>query len=180
MNPGDFTRTLATWRMLWPRCIDSSDLNYKNYGGRGIKICERWHDFRNFIADMGGRPKGLTLDRINNDGDYEASNCRWANWKEQARNTRNNIWVEINGIRMLQCEAARTIGVADTTIGRRANAGKPLTETRPTGKLNAAQAREIRARAIQPSCDAPLGIEFGISRMAVSAIRRGLHWRDSV
>jgi len=70
------------------RCNNITNKDYIRYGGRGIKVCERWSDVRNFYADMGDRPEGMTLDRIDNDGDYELSNCRWATPKEQTHNSR--------------------------------------------------------------------------------------------
>lgn len=72
---------------MWTRCTNPNAKSFKDYGGRGVRICERWKDFGNFLADMGERPKNRTLDRINVNGNYEPDNCHWATRKEQAMNT---------------------------------------------------------------------------------------------
>jgi hypothetical protein len=79
--------TYSSWTNMKNRCLNPNHAAYPLYAGRGIRICERWlHSFDNFLADMGERPPGKTLDRVNNDGHYEQGNCRWATWVEQIRN----------------------------------------------------------------------------------------------
>jgi hypothetical protein len=76
------------WKGMRERCNYKKHKDYESYGGRGIKVCERWNTFLNFLEDMGDRPEKYTLDRINNDGDYEPSNCRWVDAITQANNKR--------------------------------------------------------------------------------------------
>lgn len=84
------TREYRTWFSMKERCYKSNNAGYYKYGGRGIRVCRRWiESFENFYADMGPKPKGLTLERIDSDGDYEPSNCKWATYKEQNLNRRS-------------------------------------------------------------------------------------------
>ncbi len=83
------TPTYVSWMGMIQRCTNTKNPKYPEYGGRGIKVCERWRTFENFLADMGERPEGTTIDRYpNNDGNYESGNCRWATPSQQAANRR--------------------------------------------------------------------------------------------
>ena len=83
------TKTYTAWQSMLKRCDNPKNKNYKDYGGRGIKVCDRWlHSFENFLSDIGKAPNGLTLDRKNNNGNYEPNNCRWVAMTEQNQNSR--------------------------------------------------------------------------------------------
>ncbi len=85
---GKVTKTYRVWIQMKNRCNNPNSKYYKNYGGREIQICSRWNKFENFLIDMGERPDGLVIDRIDNNGNYEPSNCRWTDYKTSNRNTR--------------------------------------------------------------------------------------------
>jgi hypothetical protein len=91
------TREYKVWSSMKERCQRANHKAYNHYGGRGITVCERWQTFENFYADMGPRPDGMTLERINNDKGYSPENCKWATWIEQRGNTRSTNFIEHNG-----------------------------------------------------------------------------------
>ncbi len=112
-----------TWQSMLNRCRNPNAVDYARYGGRGILVCERWLDFQLFLQDMGERPEGRSIDRIDPDGNYEKSNCRWATAKEQSANRKNTRWVTIDNIRMTLSDAERKFGVISSTISRRIKRG---------------------------------------------------------
>ena len=104
------SKEYRSWCYMKTRCYNKNRVDYKFYGGRGIEVCERWKSsFENFLEDMGRCPEGLTLDRINSNGNYSPSNCRWATWETQHRNTRSSIWIEKDGVRKNRSEWIRTL-----------------------------------------------------------------------
>ncbi len=121
------TKEYRTWVCMRYRCLNVKNRQYKNYGGRGITICERWMEsFQNFLSDMGRRPKGMTLDRINNDGPYSPENCRWADWKTQANNRRGNKMITFRGVSLTAPQWSKKIGVHKTTLRMRVRNGWPI------------------------------------------------------
>lgn len=112
------TKEYECWRHLRQRCNNTRNSAYKYYGGRGIKVCDRWNDFRNFLTDMGRKPAGMTIDRIDINGNYEPSNCRWADNKTQQRNKRIHKRT-LKGIRVTMTEVAEELGVNKSMIYNR-------------------------------------------------------------
>lgn len=120
---GKQSKTHRCWTGILSRCLNPNRKKWASYGGRGIKVCKRWLVFENFLADMGESPEGLTIERINNDGDYEPGNCRWATNFEQSHNKQNNRIITFNGKTLCLQEWARVVGIKRETIARRLNAG---------------------------------------------------------
>lgn len=117
-------RTFITWQsMIW-RCTNKARKDYSAYGGRGIKVCDRWLlSFANFLSDMGIKPKGYSLGRIDNDGNYCAENCRWETYGQQARNRRSNTVISFNGRTQPLIAWAEETGLSRDTITKRIDAG---------------------------------------------------------
>lgn len=116
---GGFSPEYHSWSSMLQRCTNPKREAYKHYGGRGIAVCERWLSFDNFLADMGPRPEGLSLERENVHGNYEPVNCVWADRTTQARNSVQVVWVEIRGERKRLVEWCETIGISINTVRAR-------------------------------------------------------------
>lgn len=125
---GKVTRTYRSWQSMLVRCTSKNGNRADAYVNRGISVCERWKVFQNFLDDMGERPAGLSLERINNDGSYEPLNCRWATPADQARNRRRNVMVEYQGNRICALDFSRTIGIRYQTFLYRLRAGWTMEE----------------------------------------------------
>jgi hypothetical protein len=118
------TKEYKVWQQMKKRCLDKKDKSFSNYGGRGISVCEKWiNSFECFISDIGGRPNGMSLDRIDVNGNYEPSNCRWASMKTQARNKTNNQIITFNGVSACLSEWEEITGIKHGTIRRRIKNG---------------------------------------------------------
>lgn len=121
------TRTYGIWKALKKRCLNPSGPKWDRYGGRGITVCDRWKaDFSAFLADMGECPAGRSIDRIDNNGNYEPGNCRWATATEQARNKSNNRRLNIDGTLLTITECSEQFGVTVETIEKRIARGVPV------------------------------------------------------
>ncbi len=118
------TKAYRAWVAMKTRCYNKNTRSYRDYGGRGITVCDRWiNNFEQFLLDMGTPPAGLTLDRIDYNGGYSRSNCRWASQYQQQNNKRNNVRITINGITKSRRQWAKDIGVHESTIGWRIKNG---------------------------------------------------------
>lgn len=121
------TPAYNSWEQMLSRCFNPRNARWHRYGGRGITVCPRWMVFENFLEDMGVRPEGKSLERRNNNGNYEPSNCYWATPKQQQNNTCATVFIEYNGERLPQTEWARRLGLkGGTGIGTRLKRGWPL------------------------------------------------------
>lgn len=113
------TRIYSIWNQMIQRCTNPNHISFPNYGGRGISVCDRWQLFANFYADMGDIPDGCSIDRIDNEGDYEPKNCKWATKSDQSINRRNNRRINHNGLTLTVKEWSETTNIPAYTITNR-------------------------------------------------------------
>lgn len=146
------TPTFQCWASMLARCYSEKETSYKNYGARGISVCDSWRmGFANFLTDMGERPSRThSIERIDNNGNYEPGNCRWATPAEQARNRRSNIWITYLGETKCANDWARLLGMERTLIESRFHKGWPPEKIFFAEKWhgNTAKARDNKANRI--------------------------------
>lgn len=118
----------GAWADMIQRCNNPNLKYYANYGGRGIRVCDRWKSFDNFHDDMGDKPKGYTLGRINNDGNYELSNCEWQTVKQQSLNKTTTRFIEWDNRNLSVTEWSEIVGISRITIATRLNRGWSVRE----------------------------------------------------
>lgn len=187
------TPEYRAWSAMKQRCTNKNDPKYSSYGGRGIKVCDRWlGSFDAFLEDMGQRPTSKhSLDRYpDNNGGYEPSNCRWATIGQQLRNTRRNVVVvSMSGKPLSLTDAASSAGVSLSTLRGRRASGLPLYvepgsllrkgESHYAAKLTAADVALVRLRLSAGETQASIASDFGVERTTISAIKTGATWRSS-
>ncbi|MBW4636028.1 MAG: hypothetical protein KME30_30340 [Iphinoe sp. HA4291-MV1] len=117
------SKVYQAWSDMKQRCDNPNHNSYKDYGGRRIKICKSWYNFEKFLADMGEPASKMTLDRIDVNGNYEASNCRWITQKEQSHNKRNNHYIFFNGRNQTLTKWAEELEIKSVTLHTRLSRG---------------------------------------------------------
>ncbi len=120
------TPTHNCWVNMMQRCYNENSTAYRKYGAHGVTVCTRWHSFAAFYADMGERPHGYTLDRIDNEKGYSPTNCRWATQRTQQNNRTNNRLITLNRETLTLQQWSDKTGIAHKTLLYRINAGWPL------------------------------------------------------
>lgn len=192
-NCGKYHKTGAykSWLSMIGRCNPANSDQYPAYAGSGISVCDRWaKSFESFLADMGPRPDGCTIDRIDPSKNYEPNNCRWATTREQALNRRNVIFTSVRGEDLCLHDISKKYGIPSTTINRRYSQGLRGEDlicprnrnvhrvgTMVAGsKLTESDVMRIKQAMECGSRNADLAREFGVSRSVISEIRHGKAW----
>ena len=182
-------KVLGVWRSMHNRCYNSRQQAYKNYGGRGIFVADRWHGpegFIKFVEDMGLPPADCSIDRIDNNGPYSPENCRWATKVEQAANKRNNRLITANGQTKPMAQWAKDLGCSPSAILHRIKNGMSAQDAvsipipdRPNSKLSVDDVKFIRANYPVKTLQA-LAIELHVSKKTVMNVVHGKIFKDVV
>jgi hypothetical protein len=131
------TPIYAIYRSMMQRCYDKNSQAYNRYGGRGINVCDQWQQFEGFYDAMGDKPKDMSLDRIDNNGDYSPENVKWANAKTQANNRKSNVVLEHNGKKQTMQQWSDELGLKVGTVWARLNRGWNISQALTKGVSHA-------------------------------------------
>ncbi len=172
------TRLYGIWSGMMDRCFNEKSEAYRHYGGRGITVHSSMQHFEGFRSVVGSRPGGMTIERIDNDGNYAPGNVRWATRKEQCRNTRVNHLVTYRGETRTLAEWAEILGIAQATLGYRLRDGwdvekafnTAVKEARPHRMLTAEETASIR---VSVETARALAAKYGVHSSTINRIRKG-------
>lgn len=120
---GKISPTWQTWHSLRQRCSNKNRKDYKYYGGRGITVCDKWENFLGFLEDMGTKPDGMSIDRIDPNKGYSKENCRWASIDKQLQNRRSTVWCTFNGETLCLRDWCKKLGLQRSTVYDRLKRG---------------------------------------------------------
>lgn len=185
------TPTYVSWAAMKTRCNNKNQKDSSRYIERGITYCREWESFEAFYADMGERPKGMTLDRIDCDGDYTPENCRWASMKQQQQNKSTAVWIEYDGKRMVLSDWARYLEMPVETLRHRLTRTDDLqdafygdwssrTAHHGTSNVNAKLTPDdvitIRKRIASGEKQKDVAKSFGVHRDTIRRVTNGSGW----
>ena len=169
------TRAYFAWRSMRGRCLNPKNPSWPNYGGRGISVCDRWSDYDLFVSDMGECPDGLTLERIDVDGNYEPNNCKWVTVREQLNNQRRNRLITCNGKTQTLSYWAEERGISQDALHKRLKR-MPVERALTSGKLKDVWEHGTRSGYDTHKCRCDQCRSSHNKRMRnMRAKRRGLH-----
>jgi len=130
------TKTYNSWRAMKDRCYSKNHIEYKRYGGKGITVCDRWiNSYENFLKDMGEKPLGMSLDRINSKKNYEPKNCKWSSIKEQQNNKSTNVFIKFNGQSLTISQWADKFNMPSSRLRARIKRGWNFKDAITKGKM---------------------------------------------
>lgn len=170
------TGTYTSWQAMLERCGNPKFFAYERYGGRGIKVCDRWKSFVNFLADMGERPDGKTLDRYpDNNGNYEPGNCRWATRKEQSQNTSSTKFLTLDGETLSLSEWGRRWRVNHQTITKLLLRGMTTEQIRAQCLLNPSKPMRRYVVNGESLLMSEMLIRYAIQGVSIKMVRRRIN-----
>lgn len=167
------TPTYKTWLKMRERCGNPLAAQFRWYGGRGITVCERWQVFENFLSDMGERPEGASIDRIDGERGYEPGNCRWVDKTAQMRNQSTTIIVEWKGERISLRDLADRYSVPFTRVYKRWRAGHSVESAVLSTRKLITDEQRVAIAARDGMTTAAVARELGMSESSVRRVRQG-------